>query len=134
MTIYNINFEVGMVSVDGTVTHDKLSKTLVFDLNYTVDGGELQKFEMVFSNVTIDIGQRYIDNGDLVNRTYLTCYSNDQELCAESPDYTHNPMFSDGWAQIKSIEDKYQNTIAWMTLQAIADQEYSQSVSGDNEL
>ena len=130
MTIYNINFEVGMVSVDGNVTHDKLSETLVFDLNYTVDGGELQKFEMVFNGVDIGIYQSYDDNGGLVNFAYVDC----GRCVAESPDYTHNPMLSDNWAQIEGIEDKYQNTIVWMALQAIADQEYSQSVSGDNEL
>ncbi len=130
MTIYNINFEVGMVSVDGNVTHDKLSETLVFDLNYTVDGGELQKFEMVFNGVDIGIDQRYDDNGGLVNFAYVDC----GRYVAESPDYTHNPMLSDNWVQIEGIEDKHQNTIVWMALQAIADQEYLQSVSGDNEL
>ena len=130
MTIYNINFEVGMVSVDGNVTHDKLSETLVFDLNYTVDGGKLQKFEMVFNGVDIGIDQRYDDNGGLVNFAYVDCGRH----VAESPDYTHNPMLSDNWVQIEGIEDKHQNTIVWMALQAIADQEYSQSVSGDNEL
>ena len=130
MTIYNINFEVGMVSVDGNVTHDKLSETLVFDLNYTVDGGKLQKFEMVFNGVDIGIDQRYDDNGGLVNFAYVDC----GRYVAESPDYTHNPMLSDNWVQIEGIEDKHQNTIVWMALQAIADQEYSQSVSGDNEL
>lgn len=130
MTIYNINFEVGMVSVDGTVTHDKPSETLVFDLNYTVDGGELQKFEMVFNGVDIGIDQRYDDNGDLVSFAYVDC----GRYVAESPDYTHNPMLSDNWVQIEGIEDKHQNTIVCMALQAIADQEYLQSVSGDNEL
>ena len=130
MTIYNINFEVGMVSVDGNVTHDKLSETLVFDLNYTVDGGELQKFEMVFIGVDIGIDQRYDDNGNLVNFAYVDC----GRYVAGSPDYTHNPMLSGNWVQIEGIEDKHQNTIAWMALQAIADQEYAQSVSGDNEL
>ena len=132
MTIYNINFEVDMVSVDGTVTHDKLSETLVFDLNYTVDGGELQKFEMVFNGVDIDIVQSYDDNGDLVNFAYVDFDCG--RYVAESPDYTHNPMLSGNWEQIEGIEDKHQNTIAWMALQALADQEYAQSVSGDNEL
>ncbi len=95
MTIYNINFEVGMVSVDGNVTHDKLSETLVFDLNYTVDGGDLQKFEMVFNGVDIGIDQRYDDNGNLVNFAYVDC----GRYVAESPDYTHNPMLSDNWVQ-----------------------------------
>ena len=131
MTIYNINFELGMVSVDGTVTHDKLSGTLVFDLNYTIDGGDLQKFEMVFNGVSIDIDQRFDDKGDLVNFASVDCGI----CCAESPDCCDtNPMFSDNWAQIKGIEDKHQNTIAWMTLQAIADQEYAESISGDDGL
>ena len=130
MTIYNINFEVGMVSVDGNVTHDKQNETLVFDLNYTVDGGELQKFEMVLNGVDIGIYQSYDDDGGLVNFAYVDC----GRYVVESPDYTHDPMLNDNWLQIEGIEDKHQNTIAWMALQAIADQEYSQSVSGDNEL